>query len=342
MASVQKGWLCPVRYQSRDIDIFKKYCKDIRDHLDLVLVRTSDTGQVDIDAMVAPAWTTPPYSMGYLVYRFNDALQATKPIFVKLEFVFVNYSTSSNSTATANGQGFMQTKMTFGTGTDGAGTITNAGGQVITPFVNWQSNTAETASRLADRIGNNYLTYNSEQGFLFFTYGANAIYRAGTSGGNLDVTFCMFAIQRTVDDYGQPDGRGFVVFGRNDNFEVSGAPNGWVSPRIQTYLYSTNTWTTQERVNYLTQPVGENTATYWNTTDGKIVMVPVKYWDPDLGVRDMPGMLMVPATADYPGVAYTVETIPNRPRKFRSLGAPSMFRPTSYGFGTYDLVVLWE
>lgn len=74
------------------------------------LVRTSDTGQIDPTTVVRPG--TINTAAGYEIWRFNDALQATSPIFIKLEHGVGPSSTTPSWW------------ITVGTGTDGAGTIT--------------------------------------------------------------------------------------------------------------------------------------------------------------------------------------------------------------------------
>lgn len=48
------------------------------------LVKTGDTGQIDWLAVSAP--TIANTFMGYEIWRFNDTLQATAPVFIKIEF----------------------------------------------------------------------------------------------------------------------------------------------------------------------------------------------------------------------------------------------------------------
>lgn len=75
------------------------------------LIKTTDTGQVDWATVTTSA--TVGLSRGYEVYRFNDPLQSTAPIFIKLEF--------GTSASSANTPGAW---VTIGTGSDGAGNIT--------------------------------------------------------------------------------------------------------------------------------------------------------------------------------------------------------------------------
>lgn len=76
------------------------------------LVQTTDTGQID--------WTTvtKPVAIqtlaGYEIWRFNDSLQTTDPIFIRIEY-------RSGGTASGNSPAML---VSAGTGSNGAGAIT--------------------------------------------------------------------------------------------------------------------------------------------------------------------------------------------------------------------------
>jgi hypothetical protein len=74
-------------------------------------VNTADTGQTAIASFVKPAVQNS--KVGYRIYRMNDSLQATAPIFMRLDFGAANLG--------INCFGFWPT---IGTGSDGAGNIT--------------------------------------------------------------------------------------------------------------------------------------------------------------------------------------------------------------------------
>ena len=73
-------------------------------------VQTSDTGQVNLTTVAKPAATNT--AQGYEIWRMNDALQSTKPVFAKVEY--------GSGGAALN----FSYWLTVGTGSDGAGTIT--------------------------------------------------------------------------------------------------------------------------------------------------------------------------------------------------------------------------
>lgn len=72
------------------------------------LVQTADTGQINLSTAVRAAVSTP---VGYEIFAFNDALQATYPVYIKVEY---GMGTSSN---------YPGIWITVGNSTDGAGTL---------------------------------------------------------------------------------------------------------------------------------------------------------------------------------------------------------------------------
>lgn len=84
------------------------------------LVKTADTGQINLATVLRPAANA---FAGYEVYRFADALQATAPVFIKVEYG-VGGSVDMPNLA-----------VTVGTATNGAGVLTGQVGarRVLTP-----------------------------------------------------------------------------------------------------------------------------------------------------------------------------------------------------------------
>lgn len=75
------------------------------------MVKTADTGQINWATVVKPAAVNT--QSGYEVWRFNDALQATAPLYVR-----IGYGSGSNTLHPS-------LWFTCGKGSDGAGTITS-------------------------------------------------------------------------------------------------------------------------------------------------------------------------------------------------------------------------
>lgn len=74
------------------------------------LVQTADTGQIDWNSVTAPSGINT--FQGYEIWRFNDALQASAPVYIKIEY--------GEGGATDN----PSIKLTFGSGSNGSGTLT--------------------------------------------------------------------------------------------------------------------------------------------------------------------------------------------------------------------------
>lgn len=93
-----------------DTAIMRVTVRNILDALVAVgLVQTADTGQVVPETLTKPA---SGQSAGYHIFRFNDAKQATAPVFIKVEYI-------------VGGAGdFIALRIQVGTGTNGAGTLT--------------------------------------------------------------------------------------------------------------------------------------------------------------------------------------------------------------------------
>lgn len=156
------------------------------------LVQTSDTGQINWTAVNKP--TTTGTVAGYEVYRFNDSLQGTYPVYLKLEY---------GSAVLASGNS-PNTWLSVGTGSDGAGNLTGVFisrqqasiGAFATPVV---SNTAQT-------------------GLFTHTDGYFLAYQEGTASGSNYYTPLFFAIDRTRNQTtGATTGHGLLVMSAASN-----------------------------------------------------------------------------------------------------------------------------
>lgn len=88
---------------------FRAHAQFIHDVLNLGWVQTADTGQIDLSTATKSGSANT--ASGYEIWRMDDTLQSTKPVYLKIE-----YGTSSLATA-------FSVWITLGTGTDGAGTL---------------------------------------------------------------------------------------------------------------------------------------------------------------------------------------------------------------------------
>lgn len=137
-------------------------------------VQTSDTGQVNIGA--AASSSTVNYNYGYQIWRMNDSLQATNPVFIKIEFL-----TGATYTNPA-------LYLTVGTGSNGTGTLTG----IVSPKLNPQC-----ASYSSSTVS--YLTTGDVNRF--------ACFMPNNIGNGLG-----FSIERSKDSSGNDTGDGVQIF----------------------------------------------------------------------------------------------------------------------------------
>lgn len=156
------------------------------------LIQTSDTGQINWTTVLAP--TTTNQKRGYEIWRFNDSLQATRPIYVRLD-----YGSGPNV------QYNPQIWFTVGTATDGAGNITanasfaNSLHPVKTIFttagVAWYGATRNPFYVSSDGAGSLLLA-----GWMIAVNSNNPTYAGG-----------FLLIERTRDWDGTPNGEGALT-----------------------------------------------------------------------------------------------------------------------------------
>jgi len=172
---------------------WRKWIQGIHDALAAIgLVQTADTGQLTISTASVPGintWTN------YEVWRFNDALQSTHPIFFRIDY------------GTGNSAGRADFRLTVGTASDGAGTIT--GNTLLAATV--ASPTPATAS------STEYPSYASGDGSSF----SIALWPAT---GNLAGHLGGFTIARACNTDGTYRGDALVIagFGGQSFFHVIG------------------------------------------------------------------------------------------------------------------------
>ncbi len=146
------------------------------------VVQTADTGQINWASAVTPTAFTHP---SYEIFAFNDSLQATAPIYLKLEYGWGgNISNPS-------------VRLSVASGTNGAGTLTGVVTALQLPLS--PSGTAYTNSTTAQTIHANGSAADSA---LLW-----AGWLSGTVGGG------MFLVERSRDFDGTPNSDGVLVYG---------------------------------------------------------------------------------------------------------------------------------
>lgn len=118
---------------AQTITTFKQWAEALHNALLAIgMVQTADTGQINFASIVT--LPTADTNAGYGIYELNDSLSGTHPIYLK-----VNYSVGQSSTAEPGFQ--------FGTGTNGAGTLTGVFGSQRSVY-----NAGTTGSSTTDSI----------------------------------------------------------------------------------------------------------------------------------------------------------------------------------------------
>lgn len=162
---------------------FRLWCTFVRDTFLLGWIQTGDAGQMNFATVLTPAAGNT--KQGYAIFRMDDALQATSPVYIRVDF-------GGGATAVTVGMW-----ITIGTGSDGAGNITTKrfdGGATAAPTVTWGSSSA-AASTSFGSAANNRVHVG-----LFATTGTTQI---------------IMNIERTKDSSGADTGDGLYFYYNN-------------------------------------------------------------------------------------------------------------------------------
>jgi hypothetical protein len=155
----------------------------------LTLTQTADTGQINTTTVTRPATNT---AAGFAIFRFNDTLQSTAPIFIKISF-------GTGSVATSP-----MFQVQIGSGSNGSGTLT--GPVTVAQAACCESNDAPTSTITP------FITracYNATQGVLWLQWKLNA-------DGNTNHTAGGFMICRSNDTSGAPTGDAVMLYTNNN------------------------------------------------------------------------------------------------------------------------------
>lgn len=156
---------------------FRSWAQGIHDALlALGLVQTADTGQINLATALKPTVSTT--AAGYEIWRFNDALQAVAPIFLKIEY-------GSGSSVTVP-----EVWITVGAGSNGAGVLTGASSRYL----------GSPNLGVAGSPGNLYGWSDGSGIALLFSH-----YLAGAIG-------VMLVVDRMRDEAGAPVADGAYVY----------------------------------------------------------------------------------------------------------------------------------
>lgn len=173
------------------------------------LVQTADTGQMN--SLSPPALNSTSAAanqlFGYRIFRFNDALQATRPIFLRIE---LRYSNQSNGTQKVPHFNFQ-----IGTGSDGVGNLAGAGATYSRP-VQFAASTWQSLTLMPTGVYPSYACGGNGFAWLAFKLGSSVISESSTSQPykpKADSRGAMFvlAIMRSTDANGTPTADGVLT-----------------------------------------------------------------------------------------------------------------------------------
>lgn len=197
-------------------------------------VQTSDTGQINWTTVTYP--TAADTSKGYEIWRMNDSLQSTAPLFLKIEY------------GSGGGAGFPALWVTVGTGTDGAGNLT---GQVstrrnlrcgnytatLTPgFVSGTSSRLLIGFCIGNNGNNGVVTY----GMVVSVERSHDTSGADTSGGALILTWSNSGPAPTTGSQYLPSSG--TIPSVYTGFNCSSPPTGTGAVATDVYLYPVRGW----------------------------------------------------------------------------------------------------
>lgn len=191
---------------------------------------------------------------GFRIYRFNDTLQATRPIYLRVDF-------GANRSGTgANANYCPEFKINLGCGTNGSGTLT---GSTWGPFyIDGYQSTAVSSSNLR-------AVYSD-------TYGLFAVILVGIAGGVND----GFVIERTRDLTGAPTNEGLYVQASAGKTSLQVHATGllkWTSSSAFTFARTTYNTSGGAANPAMINPVGNTSSLSYDGNTGALLHYPFSY-----------------------------------------------------------------
>lgn len=276
------------------------------------LVQTSDTGQFDFATAPLPA------AYGYsapLIYRFNDGLQATAPIYIRIRTGSGYYSNTPNFV------------FAVGSGTDGSGNLNG----VVSDEMRVSTGSTVAGSRTDYQCLFSHCPGMAVMVFMF----APQTMTGGFATANIPPF--GFCVQRTCDVDGVPTGDGVMIISPGTNI----ATNSTTADSINaSHLMCPLRWTNPTGI----API----STSWlGQVNGAVL-------DSRVGLSPQAFLhwIMMPAQKPLVGTCFFLRgEVPARseiglklvgsvPRNYLSLGAA--FGYVGSAAGATDLAVLWE
>jgi len=192
------------RLSNADTTLFRAWGSAVSTALGQMLTRVTQTGEINWATVTAPA--SGNTFQGFEVYRLNDSLHPTAPVFIKFE-----YGSSASASVHA-------IRITIGKGADGSGNITN----VLQSAIN-----ATVSGGVAAAASNCYISNGDSSGIVISLQPD-----APSHGG-------FFCLERSRNSVGQPTGDG-LMFSCQTNTSVTHT-NRFIAYNLETTLAADNT-----------------------------------------------------------------------------------------------------
>jgi hypothetical protein len=207
---------------------FRSWGSSISSLLDSAgLVQTSDTGQINWGSVNHPSVASS--SAGYEIWRFNDSLQSTAPIFIRLEY----------GTGPATSGANPSILWYVGFSTDGAGVVSGGTGLTNSPIRAANTTGASTVSSCR-------VLACHREGYFFAAH-ENCTAGPGSSP-------FILSVARTHDpDTGEPDDRGCIIL-------YGTSQSGTVVNELRQRSFNFDTSYDSSYTNHASGPIVSNTA----------------------------------------------------------------------------------
>lgn len=195
------------RLSNADTALFRAWGSAVSTALGQMLTRVTQTGEINWTTVNAPVAANT--FQGFEVYRLNDSLQSTAPLFFKFEYGSANSATIS------------AIRLTIGKGVDGSGVITGVLQTAINVFSG--NNTAISAA------SNCYISNGDGSGFVFSLQPDQT---------NLAGGFCC--VERSRNASGQPTGNALLFSAQRYN-TINSHLNRFIAYNIETTIAADGT-----------------------------------------------------------------------------------------------------
>lgn len=298
-----RKWVPPSIPLRDDLPAWKLICQDIHDALLLAgLTQTATAGQLDIAGVAAlPADNS--YA-GFREYAFSDALQATAPVILKLEFgcgaegLGIGYGLARSRTIRVRG------------------TVTFKG--VASRVFVWPQEHPTSGPNNTTQLtntGTSFLSYDPAKGFLGFVYGAGSRNKPQViaEGGYHGATLTIF-LQRDTGANGAPNANGLAIY--SPSLPERGAVTLWTTgvlpPAYCQYLTGSGAG-----ASYTTMAVRVG-GTEAPVIPGQVNVQEMFYAAPEL--KPFPWMVTYTHNGLPEGTEFDLEVFPGTTHKFIGLG----------------------